>query len=143
MKNSHLLLVSPALSSVNRDMTELLNRDMNKLLSRGRRLRSEAMRKTFRGLGAWLGLSIKALRQGQQRRVSIRQLSALDDYVLRDIGLSRSTLREAVDGLFQLTRHKTEVDQAFVQELGHKLGSVTAPGQSACNDPVPAKVAHL
>ena len=143
MKNSHLLLATPALSSVNRDMTDILNRDMDKMLSRGRRLRSEAFYQTFQSLGAWLGRGIKAIRQGHKRRVSIRQLSALDDYILRDIGLSRPEIRSAVDGLFRLSQHEAEADGPFVQELAHKLGPVTAPGQSACNDPVPAKVANL
>ena len=44
--------------------------------------------------GLWLGF-----RAGQQRRMAISQLASLDDWLLRDIGLERSQIPAAVDGM--------------------------------------------
>ncbi len=44
--------------------------------------------------GLWLGF-----RAGQQRRMAIGQLASLDDRMLRDIGLERSQIPAAVDGM--------------------------------------------
>ncbi len=44
--------------------------------------------------GLWLGF-----RAGQQRRIAIGQLASLDDWMLRDIGLERSQIPAAVDGM--------------------------------------------
>ena len=45
-------------------------------------------------VGLWLGF-----RAGQQRRNAIGQLARLDDWMLRDIGLERSQIPAAVDGM--------------------------------------------
>ena len=42
----------------------------------------------------WLGF-----RAGQRRRIAIGQLASLDDWMLRDIGLERSQIPAAVDGM--------------------------------------------
>ena len=42
---------------------------------------------------------VKAVRAANVRRATFRQLSALDDRTLRDIGLSRDTIHAAVDNL--------------------------------------------
>ena len=147
MKNSHLLIASPALSSVNRDMTDILNQDMDRLMQRGRRLRSEAAHHAIQFIATWLVRGIKAVKtallQGHQRRVSIRQLYALDDHTLRDIGLSRAEIYGAVDGLFRLSKHDAEDSAPAIRELGHTIGPVAAAEELACNDHTAVKVVNV
>lgn len=58
---------------------------------------------SYRRLLNWLGRAtsavIAAVRRHHNRRVAIQQLAKLSDYALYDIGLSRSQIREVVDGM--------------------------------------------
>ncbi len=50
------------------------------------------------GAGALLRRGWNGWQQWQERRAAIRSLSALDDRLLRDIGLTRDDIRWAIDG---------------------------------------------
>ncbi len=52
-----------------------------------------------RGLAARLAGLWLNFRAGQRRRMAISQLARLDDWMLRDIGLERSQIPAAVDGM--------------------------------------------
>ena len=45
-----------------------------------------------------------ALRTWRKRRIAIRELRALDDHTLKDIGLSRSQIPSVVEGLLDQSR---------------------------------------
>ena len=45
-----------------------------------------------------------ALRTWRKRRIAIRELGALDDHTLKDIGLSRSQIPAVVEGLLDRSR---------------------------------------
>ncbi|MCW6511088.1 DUF1127 domain-containing protein [Lichenifustis flavocetrariae] len=47
---------------------------------------------------------LKSLRERTQRQAAIRELSALNDYQLADIGVERGSLVDAVNG--RLQRHQ-------------------------------------
>ncbi len=51
------------------------------------------------GLNAWLADLWRHYREGQRKRAAIVQLSALDDWALRDIGLDRGDIVAAVNGI--------------------------------------------
>ncbi len=55
--------------------------------------------------------ALEGLRHWHQRRKAIAELGALDDRMLKDIGVSRGTIRELVDA--QL-RHQAETGAAAV-----------------------------
>ncbi|MCB1714060.1 MAG: DUF1127 domain-containing protein [Candidatus Competibacteraceae bacterium] len=88
----------------------------------------------------------RSLQAGQQRRAALRELRALNDHTLRDIGLSRAEIRTAVDELFRLRRHESDAvpdtHLPLIQELGHVFGTVDNGAAPACNDPAPVKAAE-
>ena len=73
----------------------------------GRRLQARAVAAAFAGLGSAIARPVRALfrslarsrREGQ----AIRQLAALDDRILNDIGISRDQIPAAVTGLLTRT----------------------------------------
>jgi uncharacterized protein YjiS (DUF1127 family) len=71
----------------------------------GRQLRAQAFGQALRGLsqaivGAF-GRAARAFQHGRVRRASIRELSALSDHQLKDIGLFRAEIPAAVDKLLR------------------------------------------
>lgn len=54
-----------------------------------------------RGVGQWLGRGLSALERGQARRMAMRELYALDDRLLKDIGLSRDQVPATVSAMFR------------------------------------------
>ena len=69
-----------------------------------------------RGMNRWLGRGLSALGRAQARRVAVRQLYALDDRLLRDIGIPREQVGVVVDAMFrggpvaEATQPSREVD---------------------------------
>ena len=54
-----------------------------------------------RGMNRWLGRGLSALGRAQARRVAVRQLYALDDRLLRDIGIPREQVGVVVEAMFR------------------------------------------
>ena len=61
--------------------------------------RAKQVRRIVSVLASGLTALWRRFRDGQRRRVAIAQLAGLDDWLLRDIGLERSQIAVAVDGL--------------------------------------------
>lgn len=98
-----------AITSVARDT------DLEHYIARGRLLRAQAVaalliagatgvaRLLHLGLSASIELGRRAVRwlaREHQRRVGLRALMALDDHMLKDIGLSRGEIHAMVNGVF-------------------------------------------
>lgn len=130
---------------------------LNAYMLRGRQLRSQALHQALRRLAggfrkgaayvaAALRRVVRAIHAGQQRRAALRELRALNDHTLRDIGLSRAEIRTAIDELFRLRRHESDLVPEprlpLIQELGHVWGKVDSGAAAACNDPIPTKAAE-
>ncbi len=84
----------------------------------GRALRAQAVRQALRGL---IRGSVGAVRQGAEalrrwhlRRVTYRELMALDDRLLHDIGLRRDQIPAAVKGLLRNESNPVAKPQAYV-----------------------------
>ncbi len=71
--------------------------------ARAEALRANRLRDLVSGLDRTLWAGVRniwrRIRADQRRRLAIAQLSALDDRMLRDIGLDRTKIAVAVDGL--------------------------------------------
>ncbi len=107
--------VDTAISSHFRSHSALGHAELEDYLRRARELRAQALRGWLtatahnvgtlagRGYGAVDAIGRRAARaiaRARQRRLNERALLALDDRLLKDIGLSRSQIRAAVDGTF-------------------------------------------
>ncbi len=80
--------------------------------------RAQAVRQALRGLirgsvGA-VRHGAEALQRWHRRRVGYRELMALDDRLLRDIGLRRDQIPAAVDGLWRHESNPVAKRQAYV-----------------------------
>ncbi|MDX1433853.1 MAG: DUF1127 domain-containing protein, partial [Gammaproteobacteria bacterium] len=69
---------------------------------KGRRLQARAVAQGLRGAARWLasgiGAALRGARERHRLRVAERQLGALDDRLLRDIGLTRGDIPAVVRG---------------------------------------------
>lgn len=92
-----------------------LDTNLDQYIVKGRLLRAQAVAALFtagaNGIGRLLRLGVSAgidvarraiswLAREHQRRIGLRALMALDDRMLKDIGLSRSQMHAMVDGVF-------------------------------------------
>lgn len=84
----------------------------------GRELRAQAVRQALRGLIRGI---LDAVRQGAEalqrwhlRRVTYRELMALNDHLLHDIGLHRDQIPAAVEGLLRNEANRVAEPQAYV-----------------------------
>ena len=100
----------------------------------GRELRAQAVRQALRGL---IRGSVRAVRHGAEalqhwhrRRVTYRELMALDDHLLHDIGLHRDQIPAAVEGLWRNESNPVAKPQAYV-------ATVTGRQSDAANDDRP------
>lgn len=93
-----------------------LHTDLEQYIAKGRLLRAQAVAAMFiaatkavawllrSGLRTSIELGRRAnswLAREHQRRAGLRTLMALDDHMLKDIGLSRSQIHAMVDGVFR------------------------------------------
>ena len=96
--------------------------DLQIHLARGRRLRAEAFDAAPGTAARLAGYAVRAARSGvralagryrawRQRRLAVAELQALDDRILRDIGLSR----DDVARLVRLLRQGVPVEQVAVR----------------------------
>lgn len=69
-------------------------------LERGERFAASVSRGLLR-VDAWLARRLSAFEGAQARRAARRELYALDDRLLNDIGLRREQIPEFVDGMFR------------------------------------------
>ncbi len=80
------------------------------LIIHGDKRGSALIRKAFRGLldiRSLLRALVKNLQLARKWRATIRELAALDDHILRDIGLERSSIAEFVGALLKSPPMKT------------------------------------
>lgn len=68
------------------------------VVARARRLHAEAFDQVLRGVAGFFGKLVTRARHWNEKRRAVAQLSSLDDRSLRDIGLARSEIQEAVYG---------------------------------------------
>ncbi len=80
----------------------------------GRELRAQAVRRLVRGIVGIIAQGAEALRRWHRRRVAYRALMALDDRLLRDIGLRRDQIPAAVEGLWRTESNPVAKRQAYV-----------------------------
>jgi uncharacterized protein YjiS (DUF1127 family) len=80
----------------------------------GRELRAQALRRLVRGIVGIIAQGAEALRRSDRRRVGYRELMALDDRLLRDIGLHRDQIPAAVKGLLRNESNPVAKPQAYV-----------------------------
>lgn len=85
---------------------------MRAMEKRARKARAEAYRQVFVGLVRGLTRAFQSIgtladrfSRWRRERITIRELQALDDWLLRDIGLERSNIRSAVRGLAAHAAH--------------------------------------
>lgn len=69
-------------------------------LKRGEAL-ARAIGTAARGMNRWMQRGLSALERGQARRLALRELYALDDRLLQDIGLSREQVPVTVNAMFR------------------------------------------
>jgi len=69
-------------------------------LGRGEALGRGAGR-AARAVGGWLNRVISGIAEAQARRATRRELYALDDRILADIGLQRDQVADCVDAMFR------------------------------------------
>lgn len=95
------------------------------------------------GVGRGIGRAVaslaglyQALGRSQRRRVAIRELSALDDYILNDMGLTRGTIRAAVDGLLDSEQRRGATPRVVEVARAGAAPSATpaAAGQDSDDD---------
>ena len=98
---------------------------------RGRQLQARAMAKVLIGLGkavAWPFAKLAgAYRRSRVRAAAMRQLKAMDDHLLRDIGIRREDIPAAVAGLMSRP--------APADALPAPAGRQPDRRQPACNHP--------
>ena len=84
----------------------------------GRALRAQAVRQALRdlirGIVGAVRQGAEALQRWHRRRVTYRELMALDDRLLRDIGLRRDQIPAAVEGLWRNESNPVAKRQAYV-----------------------------
>ncbi len=97
----------------------------------GRQLQARAMASTLTSLFRALVWPVKVLAAGLGRAgrevAAIRQLGALDDHLLQDIGIRRDNIPQAVAGLMSRPAATKAAPAPLVQRLAGR--------QAACNDP--------
>ncbi len=80
--------------------------------------RAQAVRQALggliRGIVGAVRQGAEALQRWHRRRVTYRELMALDDRLLRDIGLRRDQIPAAVDGLWRHESNPVAKPQAYV-----------------------------
>ncbi len=84
----------------------------------GRALRAQAVqravRRLVRGIVGIIAQGTETLQRWHRRRVAYRALMALNDHLLRDIGLDRAQIPAAVDGLWRHESNPVAKPQAYV-----------------------------
>jgi len=86
-----------------------------RVIERAEALRAELIRDLFRRFFAWL-----------KRRRAMAELQALDDRMLRDMGINRSEIESAVHG-----RHRSQSSPAPRWDRSPKHDDVTTPLRKA------------
>jgi len=90
-------------------------------LQRGEGLARAAVA-VVRGMSRWLQRGSAALGRAHARRVALRELHALDDRLLQDIGLRRDQVGTTVDAMFrgdtvaEATQPSLELDAADMKD---------------------------
>ena len=114
-----------------------LDTELDRYIARGRLLRAQAAaalltsgathiaRLLRSGVGATIELGRRAiawLAREHQRRAGLRALMALDDHMLKDIGLSRSQIHAMVDDMFRApeTRQSQQPAKALTLVVNKK-----------------------
>lgn len=92
---------------------------------------AKAIGAAARGIGDWLGRGLSALERGQARRMALRELYALDDRLLKDIGLSRDQVPATVNAMF---RSEPPVDAVRLSLEANAADSAALPGTAARNE---------
>ncbi len=83
-----------------------------------------------RGTGRWLLRGLSALERAQTRRLALRELYALDDRMLQDIGLRREQVGSTVNAMFRGNAVVAEATQPSRQVDASGSGDVTELGAS-------------
>jgi len=99
-------------------------------LQRGEGLASALISAT-RGLSSWFRRAFSALERAQARRMALRELYALDNRLLQDIGLSRDEIRPTVSAMF---RKDPVAEATHAAREVNAVGGTQAAAVKASND---------
>ncbi len=91
------------------------------VMTQSRQLRAEAASELFAGVGRTFKRLAAGVARARTRRRVIDQLHRLDDRMLRDIGLERTTLTEAVDATLERRAPSWAVESFSITGLGKAI----------------------
>ena len=141
MKNSHSF-----------DSTDLIELSYNRSHQIARREQTHTLKALIASLRSaphrLVALSRKLMQtllREQRRRATIRELAALDDHALRDIGLNRSQIRTLAEGMISAENLNAERERAATarqpnavpanaSSMEHPASLVVTAGMPASND---------
>jgi len=91
------------------------------VMADSRRMRAEAAAETFSAIGRFVKRLATGVATARTRRRVLDQLHRLDDRMLRDIGLERTTLAEAVDATLERRAPSWALESFSITGLGRAL----------------------
>lgn len=94
--------------------------EIEEALARARYLRGETFARLVRGAATAVGRLVALVRRWRERAIAYRQLMEKDDHELRDIGLARGEIRDAVYGRWLA---KGQVLGGGIRRLGERVAA--------------------
>ena len=111
--------------------TNITMEELHRYQLLGRQLQARAMAAAFKGLfsavGRGIGRLVTGLRRARVQAAAIRELAAMDDHLLQDIGIRRDSIAAAVAGLMDRP--------AAAPPTPARDGAAKLCQQPACNQP--------
>lgn len=109
--------------------------EMRRFEQWARRERAATVVGTFKSLGRVIKTAaagpaalVSAIRRWHRKREAVRELSAMSDHILRDIGLSRGQIRSVVE---ELSDGRPPVQRVPQPSAARKAAEARVPGKAA------------